>query len=220
MVVYAAIRLIDFAELRRFARFRRSELTLALITTAAVLALDVLYGIAVAVGLSILDLLRRIAKPHDGVLGYVPGLAGMHDVDDYVGTQQVPGLVVYRYDSPLFFPNADDFRRRALAAVDEAKSPVEWFLLNSEANVEVDLTAIDALDDLRQILTGRGITFAMARVKQDLRHSLDAAGFVEKVGDSLIFMTLPTAVAAYVDAYTARHGHPPAGVVIPSVPPS
>jgi len=220
VVVYAAIRLIDFAELRRFARFRRSELTLALITTAAVLALDVLYGIAVAVGLSILDLLRRIAKPHDGVLGYVPGLAGMHDVDDYVGTQQVPGLVVYRYDSPLFFPNADDFRRRALAAVDEAKSPVEWFLLNSEANVEVDLTAIDALDDLRQILTGRGITFAMARVKQDLRHSLDAAGFVEKVGDSLIFMTLPTAVAAYVDAYTARHGHPPAGVVIPSVPPS
>lgn len=219
VVVYAAIRLVDVGELRRFARFRRSELVLALATTTAVLVLDVLYGIAVAVGLSILDLLRRIAKPHDGILGYVPGLAGMHDVDDYAEAQQVPGLVVYRYDSPLFFANAEDFRRRALAAVEEADSTPEWFLLNAEANVEVDLTAIDALDELRQTLAGRGITFAMARVKQDLRDSLDAAGFVGKVGESLIFMTLPTAVAAYIDAYTVRHGRPPPGVVTPPVPP-
>ena len=79
LVMFAALRLIDFAELRRIARFRRSELFLALATTAAVLIFDVLYGIAVAVALSILDLLRRIARPHDGILGYVPGLAGMHD---------------------------------------------------------------------------------------------------------------------------------------------
>jgi sulfate permease, SulP family len=220
VVVYAAIRLVDVGELRRFARFRRSELVLALATTTAVLVLDVLYGIAVAVALSILDLLRRIAKPHDGILGYVPGLAGMHDVDDYAAAHQVPGLVVYRYDSPLFFANAENFRHRALAAVDEAESSAEWFLLNAEANVEVDLTAIDALDELRQTLAERGITFAMARVKQDLRDSLNAAGFVEKVGENLIFMTLPTAVAAYVDAYTARHGQAPRGVVIPPVPPT
>jgi MFS superfamily sulfate permease-like transporter len=77
VVVYAAIRLVDVGELRPFARFRRSELVLALATTTAVLVLDVLYGIAVAVALSILDLLRRIAKPHDGILGYVPG-TGWH----------------------------------------------------------------------------------------------------------------------------------------------
>ena len=110
--------MIDFAELRRIARFRRSELFLALATTAAVLIFDVLYGIAVAVGLSILDLLRRIARPHDGILGYVPGLAGMHDIDDYATGRQVPGLLVYRYDAPLFFANAEDFKRRAVASVD------------------------------------------------------------------------------------------------------
>ena len=114
------LRLIDLAEFRRFARFRRSELALALATTIAVLVLGVLYGVLVAVGLSMLDLLRRVARPHDGVLGYVPGLAGMHDVDDYPGTTTVPGLVVYRYDSPLFFANAEDFRHRALAALDAA----------------------------------------------------------------------------------------------------
>ena len=84
VVIYAATRLVDVAELRRIGRFRRSELILALATTAAVLVLGVLVGIGVAIALSILDLLRRIAKPHDGVLGYVPGVPGMHDVDDYI----------------------------------------------------------------------------------------------------------------------------------------
>jgi MFS superfamily sulfate permease-like transporter len=119
-VVFAAIRLIDFPELRRIARFRRSELLLALATTAGVLIFDVLYGIAVAVALSILELLERIARPHDGILGYVPGLAGMHDIDDYAAGRQVPGLLVYRYDAPLFLANAEDFKRRALASVDGA----------------------------------------------------------------------------------------------------
>jgi sulfate permease, SulP family len=118
--MFAAIRLIDFAELRRIARFRRSELLLALATTASVLIFDVLYGIAIAVALSILELLERIARPHDGILGYVPGLAGMHDIDDYDTGRQVPGLLVYRYDAPLFLANAEDFKRRALASVDGA----------------------------------------------------------------------------------------------------
>ncbi|HWI00137.1 MAG TPA: SulP family inorganic anion transporter [Propionibacteriaceae bacterium] len=125
VVIFAALRLIDLPELRRIARFRRSELFLALTTTAAVLILDVLYGIAVAVGLSILDLLRRIARPHDGILGYVPGVAGMHDIDDYATGRQVPGLLVYRYDAPLSFANAEDFKRRAVASVDAADTRVE-----------------------------------------------------------------------------------------------
>ena len=219
VVVYAATRLVDVPELRRLARFRRSELVLALATTASVLVFDVLYGIGVAIALSIVELLRRIGKPHDGVLGYVPGLAGMHDIDDYPGSRQVPGLVVYRYDSPLFFANADNFRRRALAAVEAAGSggaPVEWFLLNAEANVEVDLTAVDALEELRLTLADRGVVFAMARVKQDLRKSLMKGEFLDKVGEDRVFMTLPTAVDAYVSWYTAQHGAPPVGLPRPS----
>ena len=106
--------------------------------------LGVLGGELVAVGLSILDLLRKLSRPHDGILGFVPGLAGMHDVDDYPEAQRIPGLVVYRYDAPLCFANADDFRRRAMAAVHNAPTPVSWLLLNTEAIVELDITAADA----------------------------------------------------------------------------
>ncbi|MEX3653173.1 SulP family inorganic anion transporter [Mycolicibacterium fortuitum] len=197
LVVYAALRLIDAAEFRRLARFRRSELFLAVATTVAVLGFGVLYGVLVAIALSLMDTLRRIARPHDSVLGYVPGVAGMHDVDDYPDARPVPGLVVYRYDAPLFFANAENFRERALAAVDAADGPVEWFVLNAEAQVDPDLTAVDALEQLRRDLTARGIVFAMARVKSDLRDDLVAAGFIDRVGADRIFPTLPTAVEAF-----------------------
>ncbi|KCF85349.1 sulfate-transport ABC transporter transmembrane protein [Mycobacterium tuberculosis KT-0026] len=197
LVVYAALRLIDLSEFRRLARFRRSELMLALATTAAVLGLEVFYGVLAAVALSILELLRRVAHPHDSVLGFVPGIAGMHDIDDYPQAKRVPGLVVYRYDAPLCFANAEDFRRRALTVVDQDPGQVEWFVLNAESNVEVDLTALDALDQLRTELLRRGIVFAMARVKQDLRESLRAASLLDKIGEDHIFMTLPTAVQAF-----------------------
>jgi sulfate permease, SulP family len=167
-----------------------------------------------AVALSILDLLRRVARPHDGILGYAPGVAGMHDIDDYPDATLVPGLVVYRYDAPLCFANAENFRQRALAAVDASPTPVEWFVLNAEANVEVDLTAIDTLDELRAELDRRGIVFALARVKQDMRDDMAAAGLVQRVGDDRIFPTLPTAVQGYVDWYTERHGEPPAGLPV------
>lgn len=221
VVVYAAIRLVDIPEMRRIAAFRRSELVLALSTTVAVLLFGVLPGIGAAIALSVLDLLRRIRHPHDGVLGYVPDVAGMHDIDDHPNAVQVPGLVVYRYDSPLFFANADDFTTRAMQVVDEAqqRGEVSWFLLNAEANTEVDLTAVDALESLRANLERRRIVFAMARVKEDLRVSLEAGGFVERVGAGLIFPTLPTAVAAYATWYQHEHGSPPPGLRIPPVPP-
>lgn len=116
---------------------------------------------------------------------------------------------MYRYDSPLFFANSADFMTRALRAVDVASTPVEWFCLNAEANVEVDLTAVDTLVELRARLEARGITFVMARVKQDLRDDLARAGFLAVVGEDRVFATLPTAVAAFESAYAERHGRPP-----------
>jgi MFS superfamily sulfate permease-like transporter len=197
LVVYAGLRLIDIPEFRQLARFRRSELILALATTVAVLVFGVLYGVIVAVVLSILELLMRVAHAHDSIQGFVPGITGMHDIDDYPEAQTVPGLVMYRYDAPLCFANAQDFRERARAAVDQSPVPVEWFVLNSEANVEVDLTALEALDQLRTELTERGIVFAMARVKQDLRDALRAAGLLDKIGEDRIFFSLRTAVEAF-----------------------
>ncbi|MYV75771.1 sulfate permease [Streptomyces sp. SID1046] len=197
IVVYAAVRLIEVGEFRRLAAFRRRELLLALGCLMGVLALGILYGVLVAVALSVVELLARVARPHDAVEGMVPGLAGMHDVDDYPTARTVPGLLIYRYDSPLFFANAENFRRRALTAVDGQEPPARWFVLNTEANVEVDVTALDAVDALRQELGHRGIVFALARVKQELREDLDAYGLTASVGAGRIYPTLPTALEAY-----------------------
>jgi SulP family sulfate permease len=212
VVVYAATKLIDVGELRRSARFRRSELVIALATAAAVIAVGVLYGVLIAIGLSVLDLMRRVARPHDAVLGAVPGLAGLHDVDDYPDARQLPGLVVYRYDSPLFFANAEDFRTRALAVIDQAED-LRWFVLNTEAIVEVDLTAVDALEALRRELESRGVVMGLARLKQDLRAQLAPSGLLERIGERYIFPTLPTAIAAFeaADGGEETGPRPPAG---------
>jgi SulP family sulfate permease len=206
LVVFAAMRLIEPAEFRRFARFRRSELALAVATTVAVLVLGVLYGVLAAVALSILDLLRRVSRPHAAVLGFVPGLAGMHDVDDYPSTTTVPGLVVYRYDAPLCFANAEDFRDRALAALDAAPAPVRWLVLNTEAIVEIDITAADAVHTLCDVLDSRHVVLALARVKHDLLHDLRHSGLADRIGADRIFPTLPTAVAAF---QKEQRPHPP-----------
>ncbi|NKQ51817.1 sulfate permease [Amycolatopsis sp. K13G38] len=217
VVVYAALRLIDIGEFRRIAAFRTSELVLALATTASVLLLGVLYGVLAAIGLSILDLMRRVARPHAAVLGYARGVPGMHDVGDYDHVAVVPGLVVFRYDAPLCFANADDFHRRALAAL---SGDTEWFLLNAEANIEVDVTGLDALEKLRTELAGRDIVFAMARVKRELADLLAADGLLAKIGEKHIYPTLPAAVVAYLRYYREQHGRLPAGTTLPELPPN
>jgi MFS superfamily sulfate permease-like transporter len=206
IVIYAAIRLIDVTAFRRLLAFRRGELVIALLACAGVLAFNIFYGVLLAVAVSVAELLVRVARPHDAVLGRVPGLAGMHDVDDYPGAQTVPGLVVYRYDAPLFFAYAEDFRRRALAAAD-SQAPVRWFVLNVEANVEVDFTALEVVEAVRAELAREGTVFALARVKQDLLARLESFGLAEKIGADRLFPTLPTAVEAYEQ--WARQ-HPPA----------
>jgi len=206
IVVYAALRLIDVAGFRRLASFRRNEFLLAVAALLGVLVFDILYGVLLAVGLSVAEMLHRVARPHDAIQGLVPDLAGMHDIDDYPEAETIPGLVVYRYDSPLFFANAQDFHRRALAAVDAQPDPVAWFVLNVEANVEVDITALDAVDELRVELDRRGIVLALARVKRDLLDDLDAFGLTGSIGADRLFPTLPTAV----EAYREWRRHPPA----------
>ncbi|MCY7402461.1 MAG: SulP family inorganic anion transporter [Nocardioides sp.] len=195
VVVYAGLRLIDVKEFARIARYRRTELLVALATTFGVLVLGVLQGVIVAVSLSLVDVIRRVARPHDAVEGLVPDLAGMHDVDDYDGAVVVPGLLVYRYDAPLFFANADNFLSRVRESV--ATYEPEWVLLNAEAIGEVDLTGADALETLRAELEEKGIVLALARLKQEPREVLQPSGLLERIGAEHIFPTLPTALEGY-----------------------
>ena len=129
--------------------------------------------------------------------------ARMHDVDDFPSAEQVPGALFYRYDSPLFFANAEDFTRRVLGAVDEYSGELSWFVLNVEAIVEVDITGLDALESVRHTLAAKGIVVALARVKQDLLDDLEAYGLADTIGRERLYPTLPTALAAY-QAWRAR----------------
>jgi len=197
IVIYAALRLIDIPEFRRMRHFKQSEFRLALITLAGVLLTDILVGVGLAVALSVIDLFARLMRPNDAVMGEVPHLAGLHDVSDWEGATTIPGLLLYRYDAPLCFANAEHFRTRALEAVAAERSPVEWFVLNAEAIVEIDITAADVVMELQEALAARGIAFGLARVKQGLYHQLERAGVVERIGPQWFFPTLPTAVAAF-----------------------
>ena len=197
IVVFAALRLIDVDALLRMGRFRASELALAIAAIVGVLVFGVLAGILIAVGLSVADLFVRIARPPASVLGQVPGVPGLHNIDDYPDARQVPGLLVFRYDAPLCFANAEDFRMRALDAVDDQETTIDWFLLNAEAIVELDITSADALRRLVAELQDRRVTFAMARVKQDLMEQLRKVGLLEVIDVGRIYPTLPVALEAF-----------------------
>ncbi len=212
VVFYAASKLVSWQEYVRLARFRATELLLAVTTALGTALAGVLVGVGLAIGLSLAEILYRIARPHEGVLGRVPGLAGMHDVDDYPDARTLPGLIVYRYDAPLFFANVGDLRRRALLAVDQENAafpehPVRWFILNVEANVEVDITAADGLRDLHAELAARGVRLALARVKRDLQMPLERAGLADLIGEDMLFPTLPVAEEAYLH-WAETHGEP------------
>ncbi|MDZ8189331.1 MAG: solute carrier family 26 protein [Nostoc sp. ChiSLP02] len=205
IVIYAATKLIEIPEFLRLIQFRRSELFLAVATIFGVLLTDILVGVGIAVGLSVIDLFARVARPHDAVLGEVPDLPGLHDIEDWEGAKTIPGLVIYRYDAPLCFANVEHFKRRALLAIEAEKTPVEWFVLNTEAIVEVDITAIDALAQLHGELAAKGITLAMTRVKQDLYKQLKRSQLLQKIGPEHVFLTLHTAIAAFQNR--DRHSH-------------
>ena len=203
VVFYAASKLVSIPEFRRLWRFRRREFVLAVITLVGTVVIGILQGVVLAIALSLLEMLYRLARPHEGVLGRVPGVAGMHDVADYPDAQTIPGCIFYRYDAPLFFANIGDLRERVDKLLDienEAypDDPVRWFVLNVEANVEIDITAADGLRELTRELADRGIHLGLARVKNDVYEPLDRAGVIDVIGKEMLFATLPVAEESYL----------------------
>ncbi len=203
VVFYAAGKLVSIPDFRRLWAFRRREFLLAIIAMLGTVVIGILQGVVFAIALSLLEMLHRLARPHEGVLGRVPGIPGMHDVADYRDARTIPGCIFYRYDAPLFFANVGDLRERvdrviALENTAYPDTPVRWFVLNVEANVEVDITAADALRELAQELADRGIELGLARVKFDLYEPLDRAGVIDVIGKDMLFATLPVAEEAYL----------------------
>jgi sulfate permease, SulP family len=203
VVFYAAGKLVSIPEFRRLWRFRRREFMLGVITLVGTVVIGILQGVVLAIALSLLEMLYRLVRPHEGVLGRVPGVDGMHDVADYPDARTIPGCIFYRYDAPLFFANIDDLRERVaklIAIENEAypDSPVRWLVLNVEANVELDITATDGLRELARELADRGIHLGLARVKNDVYQPLERAGVIDVIGKEMLFATLPVAEQSYL----------------------
>jgi high affinity sulfate transporter 1 len=199
VVLSAALRLFDFRSVRTFHRVRRSDFILSVVAFLAVAALGVLAGIAVAVGLSILDFVRRAWRPHHAILGRAEGVKGYHDVKRYPGAKLVPGLLLFRWDAPLFFANADGFRERIIGAVDESPTVVRWVVVAAEPITDVDTTAAEMLEELDKELGARGVELAFAELKDPVKDRLERYGLQKRLGRDFFFPTIGVAVKAYLD---------------------
>lgn len=196
VVIDAATRMFDVATMRVSWRVRRSDFVLSLVAFASVALLGVLKGIAIAVAVSLLDVVRRAWRPHDAILGRAPGVKGYHDVTRYPNAKQVPGLVLLRWDAPIFFANADTFRDRVLAAAREREA--KWIVIAAEPITDVDTTAAEMLEELDADLTARGVELAFAEMKDPVKDRLHRYGLEKRIGREFFFPTIGVAVKAYV----------------------
>jgi len=199
VIMVSSVGLFDFATLRELYRSSRRELLLSLATTVGVLLLGVLKGVLLAVILSLLWLLAIGSRPHDAVLGRVPGIKGFHDITDYPGAVTVAGLVLYRFDANLVFFNVDYFRDRVRSIIAAADPPVEWFVVDASAINVVDTTALQKVDELREELAARGIVLGTARVKRSLTRFFDPQWMRRRTAEyaAYRFPTLKSAVHAF-----------------------
>lgn len=197
LVIYAALQLIDVAGFRMLWRFDRIEFALAMATLVSVLITGILYGVLIAVGLSVVAMAARAARPHSAALGFVPDLAGMHDIGDFDDAREVPGLLIYRYDSPIFFANASDFLAQADHLIAERQPDVRWFALNCEAIVDIDATAVTVLERLLRQTRQQGLLFCLVRAKRELVEQLQRAGLADEIGRDRMYPTLPSLVEAF-----------------------
>ncbi len=197
VVVAAAIGLIDVEDVLKLKRVRTWELGLAISAFAGVLLFGLLDGIIVAVGLSIGVFVYRAVRPHDAVLGSVEDVDGYHDITRLEAAQTLPGLVVYRFDAPIFFPNALYFRQQVLGLIEREEPKPRWVLLNAEAVTYVDATAIDMLLGLQAELADAGVLLAVARAKGMLRDVFESTGVTAAIGPENFFPTVRSGVAAF-----------------------
>jgi len=196
VVITASLSLADIPATVRLWRQRKVEFGLSIAAFLGVVLLGVLPGIAIAVALSILNVFRRAWWPYDTELGRVEGLAGYHDVKSYPGAQHLPGLVIYRFDGPLFFANAKTFRDE-IRRMAQANPPPRWILVAAEPMTDVDTTASDVLEDLDEALNADGISLVFAELKDPVRRKIERYGLTRTIDPRHFFPTIESAVAAF-----------------------
>jgi len=200
IVIAAAIGLFEVRDLRRLYRMQRWEFWLSLACFGGVALLGPVPGILLAIGIAIIEFLWEGWRPYYAVLGRVDGLKGYHDITRHPEARRIPGLVLFRWDAPLFFANAELFHNSVLDAVDESPTPVRWVVVAAEPVTGIDITAADMLDNLEKELRAAGIQLCFAEMKGPVKDKLRRYGLFYRFGERYFFRTLGTTVTEYVRA--------------------
>ena len=196
VVIAASLSLADISGMRRLWRQRKSDFALATTAFLGVALLGVLPGIGLAVALSILDVFRRAWRPYQAVLGRVPDLAGYHDTRVHPHADLLPGLVIFRFDSALFFANANTFRDAVLALADADSRP-QWIVVAAEPITDIDTTAADMLEDLDNKLNAKGVSLVFAEMKSPVRNRVERYELTGTINPEHFYPTISEAVRAY-----------------------
>ena len=197
VVITSAIGLIEVIDLRRIYRIQQWEFWLSIACTIGVAVLGAIPGIGLAIVIAVIEFLWDGWRPYSTVLGRVKGLEGYHDITRYPDAKQIPGLVLFRWDAPLFFANAELFYNRVLDAV--ATSPVQvcWLVVTAEPVTSVDITSADMLAELDETLHATGIELCFAEMKDPVKDKLKRFGLFTRLGEDTFFPTIDAAVKNY-----------------------
>jgi high affinity sulfate transporter 1 len=201
VVIAAAIGLFELKALARLYRIQRWEFWLSLAAFLGVATLGPVPGMMIAIAIALAEFIWDGWRPHFAILGQAAGIKGYHDLKRFPDARQLPGLVLFRWDAPLFFANAERFREVVLEAVVAAPSPVSWLVVAAEPVTSIDVTAADMLTELDDALQKAGIELLFAEMKDPVRDKVKRFGLFKKLGERTFFYTTDEAVSAYLDAH-------------------
>jgi MFS superfamily sulfate permease-like transporter len=197
IVIASAIGLIEVSDLRRIYRIQRWEFWLSIACFAGVAVFGAIPGILLAIVMAVIEFLWDGWRPHWAVLGRVNGIEGYHDIVRYPQARLIPGLVLFRWDAPLFFANAEFFHDRVLEAVSKSSTPVRWLVVTAEPVTSIDVTAADAIVELDSTLRAAGIELCFAEMKDRVKDKLRRFGIFTRFGERRFFATIEEAVTNY-----------------------
>jgi MFS superfamily sulfate permease-like transporter len=201
VVISSAIGLFEVDDLFRIYRVQQWEFWLSMLCFAGVAVFGAIPGIGLAIVVAVIEFLWDAWRPHSAVLGRAEGVKGYHDISRYPQARLVPGLVLFRWDAPLFFANAELFQERVIEAAENSPTPVRWLVVAAEPVTSVDITAADVLAELDHILRQWGIELCFAELKDPVKDKLKRFGLFAQLGEEFFFPTIGAAVSAYLKTH-------------------
>ena len=205
VVIASAIGLVEVADLIRICRIQRWEFWLSIVCFVGVAVFGAIPGIGLAIVIAVAEFLWAAWRPHFAVLGRAEGVPGYHDITRYPHATRIPGLVLFRWDAPLFFANAELFKECVMTTA-QSSAPVRWLVVAAEPVTNVDVTAADVLAELDEALHDAGTQLCFAELKDPVKDKLKRFGIFAKIGEPFFFATIEAAVDGYLARDARREG--------------